>query len=178
MGPNYSISTACATSNFCILNAANHIIRGEAVSILHLVHSERCIRYFTHQFMCTFYFISKFFWTCRTSCFVVARMQQSYLLVTPHSSHKFIQLLLPLRHHMPWTQHSHFLIFVAGLGGFVACRALSQRNDDPMKASRPWDMVNYQWSFHLLLFHCAYLKTCGNFLSETLFSCVRERKIW
>ncbi|KAF2287106.1 hypothetical protein GH714_038203 [Hevea brasiliensis] len=58
MGPNYSISTACATSNFCILNAANHIIRGEA---------------------------------CR-------------------------------------------------LGGFVACRALSQRNDDPTKASRPWDM--------------------------------------
>uniref|UniRef100_C3W5I8 beta-ketoacyl-[acyl-carrier-protein] synthase I n=1 Tax=Elaeis oleifera TaxID=80265 RepID=C3W5I8_ELAOL len=30
MGPNYSISTACATSNFCILNAANHIIRREA----------------------------------------------------------------------------------------------------------------------------------------------------
>lgn len=35
MGPNYSISTACATGNFCILNAANHITRGEAVSILH-----------------------------------------------------------------------------------------------------------------------------------------------
>lgn len=34
MGPNYSISTACATSNFCILNAANHIIRGETVSII------------------------------------------------------------------------------------------------------------------------------------------------
>lgn len=33
MGPNYSISTACATSNFCILNAANHIIRGEAVRV-------------------------------------------------------------------------------------------------------------------------------------------------
>ncbi|KAK2412363.1 fatty acid biosynthesis [Trifolium repens] len=30
MGPNYSISTACATSNYCILNVANHIIRGEA----------------------------------------------------------------------------------------------------------------------------------------------------
>ncbi|KAI3857651.1 hypothetical protein MKW98_028915 [Papaver atlanticum] len=29
-GPNYSISTAYATSNFCILNAANRIIRGEA----------------------------------------------------------------------------------------------------------------------------------------------------
>ncbi|XP_025979679.1 3-oxoacyl-[acyl-carrier-protein] synthase II, chloroplastic-like [Glycine max] len=33
MGPNYSIFIARATSNFCILNAANHIIRGEAVSI-------------------------------------------------------------------------------------------------------------------------------------------------
>lgn len=32
MGPSYSISTACATSNFCILSAANHIIRGETVS--------------------------------------------------------------------------------------------------------------------------------------------------
>ncbi|KAI3946748.1 hypothetical protein MKW98_003311 [Papaver atlanticum] len=29
MGPNYSISTTCATSNIFILNAANHIIRGE-----------------------------------------------------------------------------------------------------------------------------------------------------
>lgn len=29
----------------------------------------------------------------------------------------------------------------AGLGGFVACKALSQRNSDPAKASRPWDSV-------------------------------------
>ncbi|MFS7937735.1 putative transferase [Helianthus anomalus] len=34
MGPNYSISTACATSNYCILNAANHIIRGETDTML------------------------------------------------------------------------------------------------------------------------------------------------
>ncbi|KAL7150481.1 hypothetical protein ABFS83_05G114900 [Erythranthe nasuta] len=26
-----------------------------------------------------------------------------------------------------------------GVGGFIACRALSQRNDEPHKASRPWD---------------------------------------
>src|SRR5512139_777941 len=26
-----------------------------------------------------------------------------------------------------------------GLGGFIACRALSQRNDDPPRASRPFD---------------------------------------
>jgi hypothetical protein len=41
MGPNYSISTACATGNFCILNAANHIIRGEAVSILCSIHVQQ-----------------------------------------------------------------------------------------------------------------------------------------
>ncbi|CAH8252822.1 unnamed protein product [Arabidopsis lyrata] len=71
MGPNYSISTACATGNFCILNAANHIIRGEADVML-----------------------------CGGSDSVI----------------------IPI-----------------GLGGFVACRALSQQNDDPTKASRPWD---------------------------------------
>ncbi|XP_052621526.1 3-oxoacyl-[acyl-carrier-protein] synthase II, chloroplastic [Lactuca sativa] len=71
MGPNYSISTACATSNFCILNAANHIIRGEADMML-----------------------------CGGSDAVI----------------------IPI-----------------GLGGFVACRALSERNNDPAKASRPWD---------------------------------------
>ncbi|KAL8102737.1 hypothetical protein AgCh_027313 [Apium graveolens] len=71
MGPNYSISTACATSNFCIFNAANHIIRGEADVML-----------------------------CGGSDAVI----------------------IPI-----------------GLGGFMACRALSQRNNDPTKASRPWD---------------------------------------
>ena len=30
-------------------------------------------------------------------------------------------------------------IIEVGLGGFVACRALSQRNEDPAQASRPWD---------------------------------------
>ncbi|KAJ1439960.1 Thiolase-like [Sesbania bispinosa] len=72
MGPNYSISTACATSNFCILNAANHIIRGEADMML--------------------------------------------------------------------CGGSDAAIIPIGLGGFVACRALSQRNNDPTKASRPWDI--------------------------------------
>ncbi|GMI88537.1 ARABIDOPSIS BETA-KETOACYL-ACP SYNTHETASE 2, BETA-KETOACYL-ACP SYNTHETASE 2 [Hibiscus trionum] len=71
MGPNYSISTACATSNFCILNAANHMIRGEADMML--------------------------------------------------------------------CGGSDAAIIPIGLGGFVACRALSERNGDPTKASRPWD---------------------------------------
>ncbi|KAJ8553232.1 hypothetical protein K7X08_023910 [Anisodus acutangulus] len=72
MGPSYSISTACATSNFCILSAANHIIRGEADMML-----------------------------CGGSD----------------------SAIIPI-----------------GLGGFTACGALSQRNSDPTRASRPWDV--------------------------------------
>lgn len=34
MGPNYSVSTACATSNYCFHAAANHIRRGESDIIL------------------------------------------------------------------------------------------------------------------------------------------------
>nr|XP_048329547.1 3-oxoacyl-[acyl-carrier-protein] synthase II, chloroplastic-like isoform X2 [Ziziphus jujuba var. spinosa] len=34
MGPNYSSSAACATSNFCILNSAYHIRKGEAHMML------------------------------------------------------------------------------------------------------------------------------------------------
>lgn len=30
-------------------------------------------------------------------------------------------------------------IIPVGLGGFVACRALSSRCDEPQRASRPWD---------------------------------------
>lgn len=73
MGPNYSISTACATSNYCFHAAANHIRRGEAD-----------------------------------------------LMVAGGTEAAIIPI---------------------GLGGFVACRALSQRNDDPQTASRPWDQA-------------------------------------
>ncbi|OIW21751.1 hypothetical protein TanjilG_09173 [Lupinus angustifolius] len=71
MGPNYSISTACATSNYCFYAAANHIRRGDAD-----------------------------------------------LMIAGGTEAAIVPI---------------------GLGGFVACRALSQRNDDPKTASRPWD---------------------------------------
>jgi 3-oxoacyl-[acyl-carrier-protein] synthase II len=71
MGPNYSVSTACATANYAIISAANHIRQGEADLML---------------------------------CGGVEAA------------------ILPM-----------------GLAGFCACRALSQRNDQPTKASRPWD---------------------------------------
>lgn len=71
MGPNYSISTACATSNNSIIAAANHIRNGDAD-----------------------------------------------LIVTGGVEAPIIPM---------------------GLAGFCACKALSQRNDAPQKASRPWD---------------------------------------
>ncbi|MBT3394450.1 MAG: beta-ketoacyl-ACP synthase II [Waddliaceae bacterium] len=70
-GPNYSISTACATANYCITSAANHIRHGDADVML-----------------------------CGGGEAVITPM---------------------------------------GIAGFMACKALSQRNDAPTKASRPWD---------------------------------------
>ncbi|MEN9343826.1 MAG: 3-oxoacyl-[acyl-carrier-protein] synthase I,chloroplastic [Chlamydiota bacterium] len=71
MGPNYSISTACATANYSIHAAAEHILRGDA-DVMICGGSEAAL--------------------------------------TP-----------------------------IGVAGFVACKALSERNDAPEKASRPWD---------------------------------------
>jgi 3-oxoacyl-[acyl-carrier-protein] synthase II len=71
MGPNYSISTACATGSHCIYAAAKHIRDGEA------------------------------------------------------------DLMICGGAEAPITQ--------MGLAGFVACKALSERNDAPEAASRPWD---------------------------------------
>ncbi len=71
MGPNYSISTACATANYCIHAAAQHIRNGEADLIL--------------------------------------------------------------------CGGAESPINPIGVAGFVACKALSERNDEATKASRPWD---------------------------------------
>lgn len=71
MGPNYSISTACATANYSIVAAANHIRLGHADVML---------------------------------------CGGSEAAVDP-----------------------------IGLAGFIANKALSERNDAPEKASRPWD---------------------------------------
>jgi 3-oxoacyl-[acyl-carrier-protein] synthase II len=71
MGPNFSISTACATSNYCIQAAAEQIQLGNA------------------------------------------------------------DLMICGGAEAP--------INPIGVAGFVACKALSTRNEDPTKASRPWD---------------------------------------
>src|SRR5690606_21577135 len=70
MGPNYSISTACATSNNAIISAASHIRSGEA------------------------------------DIMVCGGVEAPILSL--------------------------------GVAGFCACKALSERNEAPEKASRPW----------------------------------------
>lgn len=71
MGPNYSISTACATGNNCLISAAEHIRKGDA------------------------------------DLMIAGGVEAA---------------IIPM-----------------GVAGFCACKALSQRNDEPTKASRPWD---------------------------------------
>ncbi|MEG0036704.1 MAG: beta-ketoacyl-ACP synthase II [Victivallaceae bacterium] len=71
MGPNYSISTACATSNYCIEAAYNYLANG-----------------YTDLMFCG---------------------------------------------------GAEAAVNVVGLQGFIANKALSERNDEPTKASRPWD---------------------------------------
>jgi len=70
-GPNYSISTACATSNNSIVAAADHIRKGDAD-----------------------------------------------LMICGGADASIVPI---------------------GVAGFIALKALSERNDDPQKASRPWD---------------------------------------
>jgi 3-oxoacyl-(acyl-carrier-protein) synthase len=84
MGPNYSISTACATANYAYVAAANHIRNGDA-DVMVVGGSEAPI--------------------------------------------------IPV-----------------GLGGFVACRALSTRNDEPQKASRcVWCGLTHSVGYFLLV---------------------------
>lgn len=64
-------------------------------------------------------------------------MLLSYQLVLIFSS----VLLLLLFIFLLLLKHIFMFYTGSGLGGFVACKALSQRNSDPAKASRPWDSV-------------------------------------
>ena len=138
MGPNYSISTACATSNFCILSAANHIMRGETVSNLIF----RDILWGTPYLLTCpkhagFDAVWWFWCSNYTNWYGNSLFEMS-------SSQLLLAYCFVLLEHLvfAWILWWSFLLLHAGLGGFVACRALSQRNSDPTKASRPWDMVS------------------------------------
>ena len=38
-----------------------------------------------------------------------------------------------------YTGSADAAVIPSGIGGFIACKALSKRNTDPATASRPWD---------------------------------------
>jgi 3-oxoacyl-(acyl-carrier-protein) synthase len=65
MGPNYSISTACATGNYCIQNAADHIRRGDADLMLAGAADAAIIPSGIGGFI-----------ACKVSCAVVVRMKR------------------------------------------------------------------------------------------------------
>ncbi|KAK4480801.1 hypothetical protein RD792_011652, partial [Penstemon davidsonii] len=115
MGPNYSISTACATSNFCIVNAANHFIKGETDLML-CGGSDAAIIPIGN---------------CNENLSYGTKFAFSYLIIP--------KLQFPPFYCLPFCAISNYE-YNTGLGGYIACRALSQRNDDPTKASHPWDM--------------------------------------
>ncbi|KAI3786153.1 hypothetical protein L1987_45284 [Smallanthus sonchifolius] len=124
MGPTYSTSTAYATSNFCILNAANHIIGGDAVSLV-----------FMAILLCI-------------TIFIVLKILQDMMLCGGSESS-----ILPLG----LSNKFHLILKIkmktcAEIGGFVACKALSERNNDSPKASRPWDSVSVYISSIIQLF--------------------------
>ncbi|KAH9309356.1 hypothetical protein KI387_037267, partial [Taxus chinensis] len=51
------------------------------------------------------------------------------------------EIYTPLHNDVMLFGGSDATIIPIGLGGFVACRAFSERNDDPTRASRLWDEV-------------------------------------
>jgi len=50
-------------------------------------------------------------------------------VIIPTGIISFIIIYIDLASYL-WLSH----VFVAGVGGFIACRALSQRNNDPTRA--------------------------------------------
>ena len=116
MGPNYSISTACATGNYCILQAADHIRRGDADLMLAGGADAAVIPSGIGEF---FFFFRK-----------LKKKVSTFFFSIVLSSSSSLTLCLPL------TQN---LLLLHSTGGFAACKALSQRNDEPERASRPWD---------------------------------------
>ncbi|XLU25563.1 hypothetical protein S245_061629, partial [Arachis hypogaea] len=68
------------------------------------------------------------------------RVQTQQWLVTATASFSPEFLLCSLTQDVMLCGGSDVAIIPIGLGGFVACKSLSQRNTDPTKALRPWDI--------------------------------------
>ncbi|CAI5929432.1 unnamed protein product [Closterium sp. NIES-65] len=149
MGPNYSISTACATANYCILAAAQHIQRGDADVMLSGGSDAPVLPLGPNLFMNPFSIPSpsailplpsspSFVHRTSPSASISSCSFPSLSLASssPPSLSSCCPLFPPLSFSpAPFPPLTPF----PGLGGFVACKALSKRNDEPERASRPWD---------------------------------------
>ena len=83
-----------------------------------------------------------------------------------YHSYRFKFILLSVLEFLGYMFLKHMCTYKAGLGGFVACRALSQRNNDPTKASRPWDSVSFN----------TFLSSLLGIVLETLYRVFANRK--
>lgn len=146
MGPNYSISTACTTSNSCIISAAGHILRGEAVRTRPFL-----------ELLC-FTFLNKSIVPLNSICsgLVVSASGHDALWWIRFSDNSFRYEYI--EQHFPFDALCKIYkgIGETGLAGFVACKVLSRRNDDPTKASRPWDKVYFLSSSFRFCFFASY----------------------
>lgn len=121
MGPNYSISTACATGNYCILQAADHIRRGDADLMLAGGADAAVIPSGIGEFV---FFLFERAWRERKEREKKERKRKK-------RGKNIDFFFLP---HLTQNNNRE-----KTTGGFAACKALSQRNEEPERASRPWD---------------------------------------
>ena len=151
MGPNYPIATACATGNYCILRwgwcwgcAGAAAAAGTAGPpscrcwMLDAWASPRCC--------------SSICLACRPAAATrqpsVSPLPCCPTLALPRP------LTLPPSPPAPGSAADHIrrgeadlmlaggseaVVIPSAIGGFIACKALSKRNEDPAAASRPWD---------------------------------------
>ena len=121
MGPNYSISTACAT------------VRRDL--------------FFSPFFSSSFFFSfstrqTTTLTTLPSLLFSPCPRNFSQPLLNQQANYAFVSAANHIRAgdaDLMVVGGSEAPIIPVGLGGFVACRALSSRCDEPQRASRPWD---------------------------------------
>ena len=167
MGPNYSISTACATGNFCILRHGPALMGG----VCHVHHGLRlgcspliCL----HTEACCV--VGKFCQPAANGACVrrgtnTPKQTAGHLRRVWRRHQHHTAFCQALAEQLPQAQPGQArawccsaaehirrgeadimlaggadaAIIPSGIGGFIACKALSKHNSAPEQASRPWD---------------------------------------
>ena len=140
MGPNYSISTACATGNYCILRWGRRWrappeglgTPGQGSASLKSQGATWGTTLPCHAPSGAPPLASP----CASPCPLARLNLRPSALSLCRSAADHIKrgdadLML--------AGGADAAVIPSGIGGFIACKALSRRNDDPAAASRPWD---------------------------------------